>query len=287
MGIETALIIGGLTAAGGAIGGSAIASSAAGKAAETQAGAATDAAKAQLEAAKYYADMLSQTSQGANRLQELQYLLGYQGYQPYQQVGTEALYTLKDLLQPSGYLAQAAPQFQFDVQKVAEDPGYQFAMQEGTKALERSAAAKGTLLSGATAKALERYGTDYATTKTGEVYNRNLSQYQTNFDVEQANRQNLYNRLAAMAGIGQQASGGLMSAGANMAGNIGSNQLSTAGNIANIGMSGAQNASDYLTSAAAARASGYASGGSIWGQAFGQLGQLPMQYLTLSKLLGK
>jgi hypothetical protein len=48
-------------------------------------------------------------------------------------------------------------------------PGYQFRLGEGMKALERSAAARGTLLTGGTAKGLARYAQDYA---SGEYGNR-------------------------------------------------------------------------------------------------------------------
>lgn len=51
-------------------------------------------------------------------------------------------------------------------------PFYDFPLAEGQKALERSAAAKGTLLTGGTAKALARYGQDYAYGRQGEHFNR-------------------------------------------------------------------------------------------------------------------
>jgi hypothetical protein len=57
---------------------------------------------------------------------------------------------------------------------MAQDPGFQFRMDEGRKALERSAAARGTLLTGGTAKALARYGQDYAAGEFGSIFNRNL-----------------------------------------------------------------------------------------------------------------
>ena len=41
-------------------------------------------------------------------------------------------------------------------------PGYQFRLGEGLKALERSAAARGTLLTGGTLKGLTRYGQEFA-----------------------------------------------------------------------------------------------------------------------------
>jgi len=56
---------------------------------------------------------------------------------------------------------------------VKGDPSYEFRLKEGQKALERSAAARGTLLTGGTAKALERYGQDYASTEYGKMFDRN------------------------------------------------------------------------------------------------------------------
>lgn len=57
---------------------------------------------------------------------------------------------------------------------MAQDPGYQFRLDEGAKALQRSAAARGTLLTGGTQKALARYGQDYAAGEFGSIFNRNL-----------------------------------------------------------------------------------------------------------------
>ena len=285
MGLTAAIVGGGLAAAGG-IAGAAISSSGSQNAANTQANAATTAANAALESTKYQSDSMLQAANQSNSLQELMYLLGYQAQQPYQQTGTEALLTIKDLLQPGGYLAQTAPQFQFDTSKVAEDPGYDFALNEGLKAIQRSAAAKGTLLNGATGKALERYGTDYATTKVNDVYNRDLSTYNTNTNTENMNRTNLFNRLSSLAGTGQQVSSQLASAGNQLGANIGNTTTGTAGNVANIGMSGTNAANDYLTSAAAARASGYAGSGNAWGSALSQISGLPMEYMMLSKLAG-
>lgn len=51
-------------------------------------------------------------------------------------------------------------------------PGYQFRLGEGLKALERSAAARGTLLTGGTLKGLERYAQDYASNEYGNRVNQ-------------------------------------------------------------------------------------------------------------------
>lgn len=74
------------------------------------------------------------------------------------------------------------------------DPGYEFRLGEGMKGLERSAAARGGLLSGAALKAASRYNQDFASNEFGNSANR--------FNVNQANR---FNRLASIAGIGQTA----------------------------------------------------------------------------------
>ena len=52
------------------------------------------------------------------------------------------------------------------------DPGYGFRLSEGLKALERSAAARGGLMSGGTGKALQRYGQDLASQEYGNAFRR-------------------------------------------------------------------------------------------------------------------
>jgi len=56
------------------------------------------------------------------------------------------------------------------------DPGYAFRLSEGMKALERTAAARGGLLSGSTLKGAQRFGQDLASQEYQNAYNR----YQTN-----------------------------------------------------------------------------------------------------------
>ena len=52
------------------------------------------------------------------------------------------------------------------------DPGYNFRFDEGQRALERGAAARGGLLSGGFARKAIRYGQDYATNEFSNIYNR-------------------------------------------------------------------------------------------------------------------
>lgn len=92
--------------------------------------------------------------------------------------------------------------------------GLQFGLDEGTKGINRQQAATGNLLSGATLKALTKYGNDYASTKAGDAYNRFNN-----------NKQQTFNMLSGISGTGQVANGQVGSAGQNMANNVSQNQI--------------------------------------------------------------
>src|SRR6185437_8286527 len=154
------------------------------------------------------------------------------------------------------------------------DPGYQFRLQQGLKALDNSAASRGDLLSGNNEQAINQFGQDYASNEYGNVYNRALNNYQTNYNTYQQQQANTFNRLAAIAGIGQTAAGQLNSAGANTAGNVNSLLLNTGGQIG-----------QDLNNAGAARASGFVGGANaITGGINGSTGTLGN--LALLKSLG-
>lgn len=109
------------------------------------------------------------------------------------------------------------------------DPGYNFRMSEGLKALDRSASARGGLLSGAALKGITRYSQDAASQEYGNAYTRFMGEENTG-----------YNRLASLAGVGQTANSAIQSAGQNMV-NSNSNSLATnAANQGNAAMAGAQ-----------------------------------------------
>lgn len=116
-----------------------------------------------------------------------------------------------------------------------KDPGYDFRMKEGTRAVEGSAAARGSLLSGGTLKALTRYGQDMGSQEYKSAYDR--------FNEDRTRR---FNRLSSLSGTGQTASNAVSSAGSSMANNISSGGLATAARVG-----------DNLIGAGNARASGY------------------------------
>jgi hypothetical protein len=63
---------------------------------------------------------------------------------------------------------------------MGQDPGYQFRLAEGQRALENSGAARGVTNTGGNMKGLLDYGQQAASQEYGNVYNRNLNTYNTN-----------------------------------------------------------------------------------------------------------
>jgi len=96
---------------------------------------------------------------------------------------------------------------------VMSEPGYQFGLTQGQDALNSQLAARGMRNSGAALQAASRYGTDYATTKYDNAFNR--LQTQDN---------NTFNRLGTLSGAGQVGTSQIGQAGANMANNVSNTQ---------------------------------------------------------------
>lgn len=148
------------------------------------------AASTQADAANRAADLQMQQFERQVELQE-----------PWRQAGITALNKLTPLA--TEYTPFGMDQFQ-------QDPGYAFRMQEGMKALERSAAARGGLLSGGMLRGAQRYGQDLASQEYMNAFNR-----------YQAERNARLNPLQSLAGVGQTATNQLGQAGQTMASNVG------------------------------------------------------------------
>lgn len=123
----------------------------------------------------------------------------------------------------------------FSMADFQADPGYDFRMKEGQKALERSAAAGGRFLGGGTLKALTRYGQDMGSQEYGRAFDR--------FNL---NRNTRFNQLAAVAGIGQTANGQLAQLGQQNALTQGNNLMGAATVGGNAAMAGAAGWSSAL-----------------------------------------
>ena len=89
--------------------------------------------------------------------------------------------------------------------EAAQDPGYQFRLEEGQRALEQSAAAKGMLRTGNTWKDLQRYGQGMATSEYDKVYGRRMGEYQQDYQRQLQENQLAYQRELQGYGTGIQA----------------------------------------------------------------------------------
>jgi hypothetical protein len=128
-----------------------------------------------------------------------------------------------ELQKPLAKLEGAVDYTPFSYNAFTADPGYGFRLSEGQKALERSAAARGGLLSGATGKALTRFGQEMGS-----------QEYQNAFNRYQAERAAKLQPLQSLAGIGQTSANALT----NAAGTYGSNVGELAVGAANARASG-------------------------------------------------
>jgi hypothetical protein len=166
------------------------------------ASAARSAGKSQAAAANRAAD-----------LSQAQYQQTREDQMPWLEAGRGAL---NKLIPMSDYT-------KFGMDQCQADPGYAFRLSEGQKALDRSAAARGGLISGSALKAAQRFGQDMGS-----------QEYQNAFNRYQTERASALAPLQSLAGIGQ----------------------TTASNLGATGAANANAVGGYLTSGAAANAAG-------------------------------
>lgn len=129
-----------------------------------------------------------------------------------------------------------------DPNSVINDKALQFQMGRGMDAIQRSAASKGTLLTGGLLKKLDEFGQGLASTYYNDVYNRKLGEYKMAHDIFNENQGNLFNRLGYLGSIGENAAAGVGNAqiglgnaqgqGSIAQGNIWGNAIGGAGTLA-------------------------------------------------------
>jgi hypothetical protein len=156
-------------------------------------------------------------------LQERQYAENVARQKPFYEAGVNAL---PELVKASRYTPFSMSQFQ-------ADPGYGFRLSEGQKALERSAAARGGLISGGALKAATRFGQEMGSQEYTNAFNR-----------YQAERQARLGPLQSLTGVGQTTANTIGAAGQNMASNVGEAYMGGA----NARASGYTGMSDAVTS---------------------------------------
>jgi hypothetical protein len=171
---------------------------------------ANKAAKAQLQGAREGA---AAEERMFNRQVELQ--------APFRDAGVQALNKL---------LPMAMDYKPFSLKDFELDPGYQFRMQEGRRAVENSMLARGMGLSGSMLRGITRYGQGIGSEEFMNAYNR----FQTN-------RANEMNPLQAIAGVGQTSANTLSGAAGQLGSSL-SNLAVGAGNARASAYAGTANA---------------------------------------------
>jgi len=197
--VTAAMVMGGATLAAGYMG-----SQAAQKAANQQA-----------DAARYAADLQNAQFQLTNKQQAPVRAAGYGALNTLGSLGsgTYGMYDAEG--NPtgtgigSGYFTQQYTPEEF---AKGQDPGYQFRLQQGQEATNRMANMGGGMISGNALKGQEDYTQGAASGEFTNAFNR-----------EQLGTTNIFNRLSALAGLGQTSVGQTTTAGANYAGNVASN----------------------------------------------------------------
>jgi hypothetical protein len=167
------------------------------------------------QAASQAADAQVQGSERASQVQQDIFNKQVELQAPFREAGLTGQNRLMDLLGLSGrtgaqgYGSAAKP---FGEAEFKTDPGYAFRLSEGQKALERSAAARGGLISGGAMKAATRYGQEMGSQEYGNAFNR-----------YQAERSALINPLQSLTGQAQSSANTLTGAAGNLGAQLGEN----------------------------------------------------------------
>lgn len=240
-------IIGALIGAAASIGSAAIGAGAAGQAAKAQEASARinrDAAhKVGTAVDTGYVEALDKA---LNELNFGEWRAG-QPLQPYQQAGATSLNQLM--------AAMGMGDGSFDPNaQLANTPGYQFRMDQGTQAINRAANAGGGLYSGGTGKALVGYGQGLA----GEYWNDYL------------------NQLAGITGMGQQSAHLQSGISGEFAGSRANAILGTQGGRASSAMGALDAYSGANAQIGAAQAGGAINSANAWSGGLNNLAQLGM-----------
>jgi hypothetical protein len=172
------------------------------------------------KAASQAADTSTRANESAQVLQRQMFDEQKAMSAPYREAGVTGQNRLMELLGLGGNTgAEGYGRYgrDFSMADFVTDPGYNFRLTEGQKAIDRSAAARGGLISGGALKAATRYGQEMGSQEYGNAYNR----YQTN-------RTNQLQPLGSLMTSGQNAAAGAGAAAGNYGASAG-NLMSTSG----------------------------------------------------------
>ncbi len=204
---------------------------------------------------------------------------------PYNTAGQAVLGDLTSLAQsgPYGggknYLAMAEQNLPLNMTQAQLEatPGYQFTRDQGLKATQSAAAARGLGVSGAALKGAATYATGLADSTYTNRFNEAQTRYSDIFNLntgQQTNLQNQFNRLSGVASLGESAAAQTGALGTAAAKTEGQGLMSAGGyqaaGIQGVGNSVNSGISNYLQQNALSKYTGSTQG-------YGNMGYQPQQ----------
>lgn len=157
------------------------------------------------------ADAQTAAANKASQIAQDQYQQNRSDFAPYRNLGTDAAG------QMTSRLSDLTAPIKMDQATLEQTPGYQFNLEQGLKATQNSAAARGLGVSGAAFKGAAKFATGLAD-----------STYQNQFNNANTNQSNAYNRLKGLIDTGAGSANNTAASGTN-ASIISSNAATQAG----------------------------------------------------------
>lgn len=171
-------------------------------------GAAVVGAGASIYSANAAAGAQADAAAAANETQQAQYAQTRADYAPYLEAGKTGLNKL------TGRIDDLSAPVNMDQSTLENTPGYQFNLENGLRAVQNGATARGLGVSGAAMKGAASFATGLAD-----------NTFQNQFNNATTNKQREFNMLSGLSNIGQASTGNVTNAGQNSANNISSNQI--------------------------------------------------------------
>ena len=113
----------------------------------------------------------------ASRVQQASAQRAEAAQRPYAALGDQSAAMLQERIGNNSLLGRFSPS------DLVNEPGYQFELAEGNKAIDRAAGARGGRYSGATLKDLQRFGQGLAQQNYSQAYNRDALDKQRQFSM--------------------------------------------------------------------------------------------------------
>ena len=199
---------------------------------------------------------------------------------PYRQAGLAGQNQLLTLMGLQGGNTGAADYGRyakdFQMSDYQADPGYAFRLQQGIDAMNKSAAARGGLMSGSAIKGGIKFGQDMGSEEYGNAYAR-----------YQQNRANQLNALGLFATAGMNAAQNTSATNALYGGQMGDASRGYANTQNEISMGGQARASGYLTGGQQAQAAGNMGAQNSMNQGFSNAGSSLQNALLMNRLFPK